>query len=91
MTRFRGLHLTPLLFIRPLGKTRNNDPAKVQQLRESIAEIGQQVPIDVLLVDGRYYGFSGCHRFEAMQTLGRETIKCRVIPAPKEVLTSHMR
>ena len=36
-------------------------------------------PIDVLEVDGRYYGFSGCHRYEAHVKLGRETIRCRVI------------
>jgi len=27
---------------------------------------------DVLEVDGKYYGFSGCHRFEACQRLGKE-------------------
>ena len=58
---------------------------------DSIADVGQQVPIDVLLVDGRYYGFSGCHRFEACQRLGKENIKCRVIPASSEVLHMHMR
>lgn len=26
----------------------------------SISEVGQQEPIDVLEVDGRYWGFSGC-------------------------------
>lgn len=30
----------------------------------SIQEIGLQEPIDVLEVDGKYYGFSGCHRYE---------------------------
>ncbi|CAM9614739.1 unnamed protein product [Phaeothamnion confervicola] len=77
--------------LRPLGKTRSNDAAKVERLMESIAEIGQQVPIDVLEVDGRYYGFSGCHRFEAAQRLGMPTIKCRVVKASLEVLHAHMR
>jgi len=36
---------------------------------ESIAAIGQQTLIDVIEVDGKYYGFSGCHRFEACQRL----------------------
>lgn len=31
----------------------------------SIQEIGLQEPIDVLLVEGKYYGFSGCHRWGA--------------------------
>lgn len=46
--------------------------------------------IDVLLVDGQYYGFSGCHRFEAHQRLGLPTIKCRVRKANKQVLKMHM-
>jgi sulfiredoxin len=46
--------------------------------------------IDVLLVDGVYYGFSGCHRFEAHQRLGRETIRCRVRRANQQVLKMHM-
>ena len=48
-------------------------------------------PIDVLEVDGRYYGFSGCHRYEAHVKLGRETIKCRVIKATKQALNMHLR
>lgn len=45
------------------------DPEKVQWLMDSIAEIGLQVPIDVLEVDGQYYGFSGCHRYEVRRLL----------------------
>ncbi|GLC33760.1 hypothetical protein PLESTB_000112600 [Pleodorina starrii] len=75
---------------RPLGRTRGNDQAKVEALMESIKEIGLQEPIDVLEVDGVYYGFSGCHRFEAHQRLGAETIRCRVRKANKEVLKMHM-
>ncbi|XWS40453.1 hypothetical protein CRYUN_Cryun18bG0141600 [Craigia yunnanensis] len=40
---------------RPLMSTRANDPNKVQELMNSIREIGLQVPIDVLEVDGVYY------------------------------------
>jgi uncharacterized ParB-like nuclease family protein len=46
--------------------------------------------IDVLLVDGQYYGFSGCHRFEAHQRLGLPTIKCRVRKASQQILRMHM-
>jgi sulfiredoxin len=73
---------------RPLP--RSNDPEKVKVLMESIAEIGQQEPIDVLEVDGQYYGFSGCHRYEACQRLGKETILARVRKAPKSVLKMHL-
>ncbi len=53
---------------RPLP--RQNDPAKVAALMESINEIGQQEPIDVLEVDGQYYGFSGCHRTQSLSAIG---------------------
>jgi sulfiredoxin len=73
---------------RPLP--RQNDQKKVQALMESIAEIGQQEPIDVLEVEGQYYGFSGCHRYEACQRLGQQTILARVRKAPQSVLKMHL-
>lgn len=73
---------------RPLP--RNNDPKKVAELMDSIAQEGLREPIDVLEVDGQYYGFSGCHRYEAHQRLGKETIKCRVRRAPRSVLQRHL-
>ncbi|MGG6294019.1 ParB N-terminal domain-containing protein [Leptolyngbya sp. AN02str] len=69
---------------------RQNDQQKVAYLMESIQEIGQQEPIDVLEVNGQYYGFSGCHRYEAMTKLGAETIRCRVRRAPSSVLKMHL-
>ncbi len=85
MVRIEAIPLNQIR--RPLY--RQNDPAKVQALMESIREIGQQEPIDVLEVDGQYYGFSGCHRFEACTRLGHETILCRVRKAPRSVLQRH--
>ena len=73
---------------RPLPK--QTDRAKVIRLADSIAEEGLHEPIDVLEVEGRYYGFSGCHRYEAHQLLGKETIKCRVRRAPRSVLRAHI-
>lgn len=69
---------------------RRNDPEKVQALMASIEDIGLQEPIDVLEVDGAYYGFSGCHRFEACRRLGHETILARVRQAPRSVLKLHL-
>lgn len=69
---------------------RQNDQEKVKALMESIQEIGLQEPIDVLEVDGKYYGFSGCHRYEACTRLGHETIRCNVRRAPKSVLKMHL-
>ncbi|GJP50275.1 hypothetical protein CLOM_g9412 [Closterium sp. NIES-68] len=76
---------------RPLMRTRSNDQEKVAWLMTSIKEIGLQEPIDVLEVDGLYYGFSGCHRYEAHQRLGLPTIKCRVRRASRDILRMHMR
>ncbi|MFB2978690.1 ParB N-terminal domain-containing protein [Microseira sp. BLCC-F43] len=86
MTKVQEIPLSQIR--RPLY--RENDRAKVAALMESIQEIGQQEPIDVLEVDGQYYGFSGCHRFEACQRLGKETILCRVRKAPRSVLRMHL-
>lgn len=73
---------------RPL--LRQNDQEKVAALMASIAEIGLQEPIDVLEVEGQYYGFSGCHRFEACSRLGHATILCRIRRAPRSVLAMHL-
>eukprot|EP00891_Asterochloris_glomerata_P004777 jgi/Astpho2/4777/Aster-00322 len=75
---------------RPLGKTRSNDQDKVHALMLSIEEVGLKEPIDVLEVEGKYYGFSGCHRYEAFQRLGKETIPCRVRKANRSTLRMHM-
>lgn len=69
---------------------RQNDQAKVQALMESIQDIGLQEPIDVLEVDGQFYGFSGCHRYEACDRLGHEMIRARVRRAPRSVLKMHL-
>ncbi|VXD17804.1 ParB-like nuclease [Planktothrix serta PCC 8927] len=73
---------------RPLP--RGTDPIKVETLMKSIQEIGLQEPIEVLEVDGQYYGFSGCHRYEACTKLGLETIRCNVRKAPRSVLQKHL-
>ena len=73
---------------RPLPRV--NDQTKVTALMESIREVGLNEPIDVLEVDGQYYGFSGCHRYEACQRLGLETIRCKVRRAPRSVLQMHL-
>lgn len=73
---------------RPLP--RQTDPHKVATLMESISQEGLREPIEVLEVEGKYYGFSGCHRYEAHQRLGKATIKCRVRRAPRAVLQKHI-
>ena len=69
---------------------RQNNQEKVAALMDSITEVVLQEPIDVLEVDGQYYGFSGCHRYEACSRLGHETILCRVRRAPRSILQNHL-
>ncbi|MBM5793405.1 MAG: hypothetical protein RLZZ106_503 [Cyanobacteriota bacterium] len=73
---------------RPLQ--RQLDPEKVEALAASIAEVGLQEPIDVLELDGRYWGFNGCHRWAAHQQLGLSSIRARVRRATPDVLRLHM-
>ena len=78
---------------RPLAGSRADDELKVEALAASIAESGQREPIDVLECppgSGRYFGFSGCHRFAAMRKLGRETIRCRVRGVSEATLRMHL-
>ena len=66
----------------------------------SIQEIGLQEPIDVLEVevdgDRFYYGFSGCHRFEAHERLVERgdtrfaSIQCRIRKATPSTLRAHL-
>jgi uncharacterized ParB-like nuclease family protein len=69
---------------------RQNDAQKVTALMQSITKIGLQEPIDVLEVEGEYYGFSGCHRYEACTRLGHKTIACNVRRATRSVLQMHL-
>lgn len=86
MVEIREIPLNQIL--RPL--LRVNDQNKVAVLMESIQVEGLHEPIDVLEVDGQYYGFSGCHRYEAHLRLGKETIRARVRRAPYSVLQRHL-
>jgi uncharacterized ParB-like nuclease family protein len=79
----------PLASIRrPLQRSLDED--KVAGLMASIAADGQREPIDVLEVDGTYWGFNGCHRVAAHQRLGMRTIRARVRRATTRELRLHM-
>lgn len=84
----------PLAAIRrPLAGSRADDELKVEALASSISEHGLREPIDVLECppgSGRYFGFSGCHRFAATRKLGEETIRCRVRGVSEATLRMHL-
>jgi uncharacterized ParB-like nuclease family protein len=67
------------------------DEAKVADLMAAMAAEGQREPIEVLEVNGRYWGFNGCHRVAAHERLGRSTIRARIRQATPEVLRLHLR
>lgn len=73
---------------RPLD--RFGDQGKVESLVASIAAMGLQEPIEAMEVQGQYYGFSGCHRYdEACARLGLTTIRCLIRRATPAVLRMH--
>src|SRR5579871_2813273 len=55
-------------------------PELVQEIAESILEVGQQVPILVRSEKGRVVLVEGLHRFEACKALGEDTIIGVLVP-----------
>jgi uncharacterized ParB-like nuclease family protein len=79
----------PLAAIRrPLQ--RSLDEKKVETLMVSIAGEGLREPIEVLEVEGRFWGFNGCHRVAAHERLGLTTIRARIRRATPQVLRMHL-
>lgn len=86
----RVVDLPPSSIRRPLGRSRSNDAAKVEALMVSIAAVGQLDPIDVLECEGELWGFSGCHRYEAVVRLDLPTVRCRVRRVSRAALRMHL-
>lgn len=59
------------------------DPRKLESIAESIAEIGQQVPILVRRDNKRFVLVSGLHRLEACRALGETTVKANIVQPRK--------
>ncbi|KAK9319995.1 ParB/Sulfiredoxin [Lipomyces orientalis] len=51
-------------------------------------------PIDVLRVrkNGKdwYFGFGGCHRFQAYERTGKQTVKCKIVPVTESMLKMYV-
>jgi ParB/RepB/Spo0J family partition protein len=58
----------------PVKRKKVLRPELVQEIAESILEIGQQAPILVRPDKGRFVLVEGLHRFEACKALGEKTI-----------------
>lgn len=58
----------------PIKRRETLDPKRVQELAESILDVGQQNPIWVRRDETRYVLVEGLHRLEACRMLGERTI-----------------
>ena len=58
----------------PVKRKKALKPKLIQEIAESILEIGQQAPILVRPDEGRFVLLEGLHRFEACKALGETTI-----------------
>ena len=58
----------------PVKRKKALKPELVQEIAESILEIGQQAPILIRPDEGRLVLVEGLHRFEACKALGEKTI-----------------
>jgi uncharacterized ParB-like nuclease family protein len=65
----------------PVKRKKALKPELVQEIAESILEIGQQAPILVRPDKGRFVLVEGLHRFEACKALGENTIIGVLVPA----------
>jgi len=57
----------------PVKTKKARKPELVQEIAESILEIGKQAPILVRPDEGRFVLLEGLHRFEACKALGETT------------------
>ncbi|KAK9366823.1 ParB/Sulfiredoxin [Lipomyces kononenkoae] len=77
------------------------DEDKISRMIETLAQTADAdaeddglPPIDVLRVrkNGKdwYFGFGGCHRFQAYERTGRKTVKCKVVPVTESMLKMYV-
>jgi sulfiredoxin len=67
----------------PVKRRATLKPAAVQELAQSMLEIGQQTPILVRRDGDRFVLVEGLHRLEACKALGEETIVGYLVQAAK--------
>lgn len=69
--------------------------SKTCTLEEAVELNGELPPIDVMAIreNGQtyYFAFGGCHRFQAYERKGQETlVKCKILPATKRQLKLYL-
>lgn len=65
----------------PVKRLKTLEPAKVEQLAESILEDGQLTPIRLRAGKDRFVLVEGLHRLEALKALGEETVEGYLVHA----------
>lgn len=65
----------------PVKRMKTLDPAKVQEIAESILEEGQLTPIRLRAGKGRFVLLEGLHRLEALRALGETTVEGYLVHA----------
>ena len=70
----------PTIYV-PVKRRAMLDPKKVQEIAESILQVGLQSPILVRQDGDRFVLVEGLHRLEACKQLGEETIIGYVVQA----------
>ncbi len=65
----------------PAGRRHDVKPELVEEIAESMLEVGQKVPISVRPDGERYVLLTGLQRLEACKALGEETIAAFVVGA----------
>jgi ParB-like chromosome segregation protein Spo0J len=65
----------------PVKRMKTLNPTKVEQIAESIIEIGQTTPIRLRAGKGRFVLLEGLHRLEALRALGEESVAGYLVQA----------
>jgi len=65
----------------PTARRKTLDPAKAEEIAESMIEEGQITPIQVRKGRDRFVLIEGLHRLEACKLLGEETIIALLVQA----------
>ena len=65
----------------PVKRKKTLDPAKVEQIAESIIEVGQTTPIRLRADKNRFVLLEGLHRLEALRALGEDSIEGYLVQA----------
>ncbi len=65
----------------PVKRMKTLDPAKVEQIAESMLEEGQTTPIRVRAGKDRVVLLEGLHRLEALKALGEDSVEAYLVQA----------